>query len=244
MNAAPDELPNRSRWREFIKAGRSQLVVALAVLLLATATVVQIRSTRANAGYASMRRADLVQLLDGLTAESRRLAQELATLQQTRDQLTSGAQADQVAREQAQKRLDSLGILAGSQQAQGRGISITISAPSGRLTPDILLDAVQELRDSGAEAIEVNDQVRVVAQSWFGRDGDELTIDGLPVGLPLTIDAIGEPHALEEGARFRGGLVSRIQAEKVGGSVTISRPEPVLVSSTRTMPDSKYAKPA
>ncbi len=92
-----------------------------------------------------------------------------------------------------------------------------------------MLDAIRELRDAGAEVIEVNHSIRLVAQSWVDESGDGLVIDDKPVTLPITIVAIGEPHALAEGARFRGGLVSQVESSTVGGSVAIEEHDQVTI---------------
>ena len=108
----------------------------------------------------------------------------------------------------------------------------------------MLLDAVEELRDAGAEVIEVNDSSRVVASTWFGNDGPTLLVDGVPLERPFVIEAIGDPHSLEEAARFRGGIVSEITGPKIGGDVTIAQLGDVVVSSLHAPPASQYARPA
>ena len=72
------------------------------------------------------------------------------------------------------------------------------------------------MRDAGAEVIEVNNTIRVVASTWFGSDARGLVIDGKPVSRPITLEVIGEPHSLEEAARFRGGIVSEITGPRSG----------------------------
>jgi uncharacterized protein YlxW (UPF0749 family) len=67
---------------------------------------------------------------------------------------------------------------------------------------------------------------------------------GAPVSRPLTIDVIGDPHSLEEAARFRGGIVSEITGPKIGGSVQIEQLDDVVVASLHAPPASQYARPA
>ena len=140
--------------------------------------VMQIRSNAADDTYTNARREDLIQILDGLGAESRRLENEIAELEQTRTELQHRRGPQRVAREEAERRIDELSILAGTAPATGPGIRMRISDPDGKVTPSVLLDAVEEMRDAGAEVIEVNDEVRVVASTWFGTDGTDLIIDG------------------------------------------------------------------
>ncbi len=54
-----------------------------------------------------------------------------------------------------------------------------------------MLDTIQELRSVGAEAIQVNGTVRVVAQTLGRRGGGWTHVDGTEVESPYVIDAIG-----------------------------------------------------
>jgi uncharacterized protein YlxW (UPF0749 family) len=204
----------------------------------------QVRSKAGDDAFATARREDLIQLLDGLGAESRRLESEVAELEQTKAQLQSGADTRQVARTEAEHRVSELSILAGTAPAEGPGIRMRIADPGSRMDATVLLDAVEEMRDAGAEVIEVNDTIRVVGSSWFSSDGDQLVIDGKPVSRPVTIEVIGDPHSLEEAARFRGGIVSEITGPKIGGQVQIDQDNQVVIESLHATPDNKYARPA
>ena len=119
-----------------------------------------------------------------------------------------------------------------------------ITDPRGEVDGNVLLDAVEEMRDAGAEAIEVNDAVRVVGSSWFGGAGTGLVIDGRPISRPITIEVIGDANGLEEAARFRGGLVSEITGPTIGGQVQIERLDRVFVESLHPARQNQYARPA
>lgn len=227
-----------------LRPGRAQIAWGLALCLVGFATVMQVQSNTAGDRYATMRRDDLIQLLDGLTEEAELLAAEVAELERTRDALQSGADAQEVAEQEARRRADGLAILAGTAPATGPGVSITISAPAGRISADLMLDAIQELRDAGAEVIEVNHSVRLVAQSWVDERDGGLVIDGQTVSLPITIVAIGDPHSLAEGARFRGGLVSQVESAAIGGSVAIEEHDEVTITSLYTSEPPSHARPA
>ncbi len=229
--------------RGALRPSRKQVLLAVVMCLLGMSLVLQMRNDGHGNQYSGMRRDDLVQLLDTLNAETEQLNREVSELEATRDQLESGADANQVAAHEAQARADELAILAGTRGASGPGVRITISAPSATVSADLLLDAVQELRDAGAEVIEINDSVRLVAQSWI-TDEDGLVIDGQKVQLPIVIDAIGDPHSLAEGARFRGGLVSQVESSKVGGSVEIQTPDSIEVTSIHSLHAPEHARPA
>lgn len=244
----PDSTAPQRSGRELLvallKPSRAQLAWGLALMLVAMAVVVQLQSTQAGDRYAGMRRDDLVALLDGLTAETDRLQAEVTELERTRDALQSGADAQEVAQAEAQRRADGLAILAGTAPAVGPGIRVTISAPAGRISADLILDAVQELRDAGAEVIELNDSIRLVAQSWVAETSGGLVVDDQELTLPITIDAIGDSHSLAEGMRFRGGLVSQIESQQVGGSVVIDELDEVQITALYAPRVPQYARPA
>ena len=69
-------------------------------------------------------------------------------------------------------------------------------------------------------------------------------IDGKPVSPPITIEVIGDPHSLEEAARFRGGIVCEITGPKIGGQVQIDQLDRVVVESLHAATENQYAQPA
>jgi uncharacterized protein YlxW (UPF0749 family) len=206
--------------------------------------VMQVRINNADDTYTNARREDLVQLLDGLGSESRRLEGEIADLERTKTNLQSGADTQRVAREEAEKRVEVLSLLAGTVPAEGPGIRLRIADPGGKVDADVILDAMEEMRDAGAEVIEVNNTIRVVASTWFATGPDGLLIDDRPVSNPITIEVIGDPHSLEEAARFRGGIVSEITGPTIGGQVQIEQLDRVVVESLHSPVANQYAQPA
>ena len=244
----PADRASRTAWprlrASLLQPGRGQVIAAVMLFIVGLAGVMQIRINTADDTYTTARREDLIQLLDGLGAESRRLESEIAELEQTRTELQSGADTQRVAREEAEKRLSELSILAGTVPTEGTGIRMRIADPNAKVDAAVLLDAVEEMRDAGAEVIEVNDTIRVVGASWFGNDAQGLVIDGKPVRRPVTFEVIGDPHSLEEAARFRGGIVSEITGPKIGGQVQIEPLDRVVIESLHATSENQYARPA
>ena len=64
----------------------------------------------------------------------------------------------------AAERLEDLEILAGTIPATGRGVRITISDPEGSVSTSMVLGVIQELRNAGAEVLQIG-PVRVVAST-------------------------------------------------------------------------------
>lgn len=238
-----DEAPKGRTFREWLRPDLSQTVIAILLAAFSFAVVTQIRTRDQVDSYSMLRQSDLVAMLDGLDQESERLESELDSLRQAQAELESGQDSEELARAQAEERLTSLGILAGTLPAQGPGITLTISDPQRNVKPGMILDAVEEMRDAGAEAIQVNGTIRVVANSWVASGASGIIIDGQAVSTPITIDVIGDPHSLEEAARFRGGLVSQITDSRVGGQVSIVRSDNLEISALHRQQAPRYASP-
>lgn len=229
--------------RSLGRPGRGQLIAAVILFLVAAGGVMQARSNNADQTYRSARQDDLVQILDGLNSESRRLQGEVENLQRTRENLRSGVDSQQVARSETRHRLDELGILAGTARALGPGVKITVTDPAHKLDPELMVEAVEELRDAGAEAIEIDNRIRVVASTSFTGSPGRVLADGVPVTAPVTIEAIGDADNLAAGAAFRGGFADQVTGT-VQGRIEISKEKKLMINSLHRQPPNQYARPA
>jgi uncharacterized protein YlxW (UPF0749 family) len=221
------------------RATKANAFAALMALILGFAMATQVRQNQVL-GLQSLRQAELVTILDNASLLSSRLDQTARELQATRDELVSGSTGDQAALKAAQERLDALAILAGTAGAHGPGIQIEIIAPGAQVTPPLLLDAIEELRDAGAEAIQVGN-VRVVASSYFRQSGSGVEIDGTSLTQPYTILAIGEPQTMSSAMEIPGGLSENVR--QLGAKITITQAKDVTVGALHTLGEPRYARP-
>ena len=60
----------------------------------------------------------------------------------------------------------------------GPGVRITIKEVAGQVRVEPFIDMVQALRSAGAEAIQINGSVRVVASTWFQDVEGGILVDG------------------------------------------------------------------
>lgn len=223
---------------------RGQVAAAVLLAIVGFASVVQVQANERNDDYENMREEDLVQLLNSLSSASQRAENEIAELEQTRSSLRSDTDARRAALEQARERAEVLGILAGTQPAVGPGIVVTVKDPAGNVGIDQMLNGLQELRDAGAEAIEINSSVRVVAQTAL-EDGEEgIVVDGTELSAPYTLEVIGDPHTLEKALNIYSGFVDDIEGPGVEGSVTIEPSSNVEIATLAEPLDPEYAEPA
>ena len=84
-----------------------------------------------------------------------------------------------------------------------------------------LLNGLEELRDAGAEAIEINDKVRVVAQTSLKDTGGGVLVDGTLLKSPYVIEAIGDPHTPGHRPGLQGRVHRRGAAASVDGKVDV-----------------------
>lgn len=219
------------------RVSRGQVLAGILMGVLGFALVVQLGSTD-EVNLASLRQSDLVRILDDVTERSDRLRAEAAELEATRDELLTSSDRNEAAREQAAERVDVLSILTGTAPATGPGIRLSLRGED--VDARLVVDAVQELRDAGAEAIEVND-VRVVADTAFVDTDRGLEVDGTLIEQPYVFLAIGDPQTLATAMSFPDGVVEKIEPE---GSAVVEQLDVVTVDALRRLEDPQYARPA
>ncbi|KUJ68326.1 hypothetical protein ACZ90_20565 [Streptomyces albus subsp. albus] len=243
--AADDGRPPRTGRQRLVQSlwpprlTRAQLIVALLLFVLGLGLAIQVRSTNENSVLRGARQEDLVRILDEVDNRTQRLQDEKRRLEGQRTELESSSNQAEEARKQTLQKEQQLGVLAGTVAAQGPGIEITIHDDHGAVKSDMLLDAIQELRAAGAEAIQVND-VRVVADSYFTDAANGVRIDGQKINQPYVFKVIGKPDDLEPALNIPGGVVQTLRKERAVAD--IRRSEKVIVDALRPLKRPDYAR--
>ena len=216
------------------------------VALFGFTLVVQLNSNNADQGLATARQEDLVRILSDLEARDQRLQAEINALEQSQRQLSSGVAGRQAALEEAQKRADELGLLAGTLPGRGPGLAVTIDPNGDKVLASALLNAVQELRGAGGEVMQITGtngaEVRVVASTYFvdAAEGG-IIVDGTRLTGPYVISVIGVPQTMQTALQIPGGVVASVNG--AGGSVTMEPRDTVEVTATRAATNMRYARP-
>ncbi|MBA2456423.1 MAG: DUF881 domain-containing protein [Nocardioidaceae bacterium] len=219
-----------------------QALVAVLLGALGFAAALQVRVNDAEGVYPGARRGDLIELLDSLDAANARAEKQINELETTKRELQTSTTASQTALLEARREASTLAILAGTVPARGPGVVIRINDPEAAVSAVTMLNAIEELRDAGAEAIEINNSARVVAQTYFAVSDGTLTIDGAEVRPPYVIDAVGSAATLSVAVGFPGGLQDEVQA--LGGSVTVEQTDALDVTALAEERTPEYAQPA
>lgn len=214
-------------------------------LLFALLGLMLVLAGQAHDGDSAMenaRPADLVAILDSLEGDIARLEQEKLQLSSELDTLTSGTAKEALAK--SQERLAALQILAGTTPVSGPGIEISIIDQAGGVDAADILEAVQELRDAGAESIEVAER-RIVVNTWFADpselQGPGITISGDVRQPPYVIKAIGNADTLATAMEIPGGVAATIR--NAGAEFQIERLKALQIQSTVKAFVPRYAQP-
>ncbi|WP_418276826.1 DUF881 domain-containing protein [Isoptericola jiangsuensis] len=221
------------------RLNRSQGLVALLCGALGFALVVQVQQS-AQDPLSSARQDDLVRLLDEVTQRSEQLDDEVAELTRTRDELASGTGQAQSAVDLAEQRAQSEGILSGRLPAVGPGLEIVVRDPSGVTPAAKLFNVLEELRNAGAEVVELNG-IRLVTSSWFLDTDAGVTVDGQAIESPYRWSVIGDPATLNPALEIPGGALAQLRSDDVDARVV--EQDEVEINATREPAEPQYATP-
>ncbi len=131
--------------------------------------------------------------------------------------------------EEAQKEIKEGNKMIGLTDVKGPGVTITLTDskidPETVLNPNALLlhdmdilSIVNELRNTGAEAISINDQ-RVITTTSIKCGGAIININGERIGAPFIIKAIGLPENLANLDRPGGYLDNLREKYQIGAEL-------------------------
>lgn len=195
---------------------------------------------------------DLARILASLNSETDSLREEIASLKLQLLTLQTSSARDAAAVKAAREQLTALEVLAGTSSAHGTGVVVRIEDASHALRYDTFVDIVQELRDAGAEAVEISSldggAVRVVASTAFvdpsetGDDSKGVLVDGTLLSSPYRYLVIGDPRTLAAALDIPGGVLDVLRQKDAQGVVT--QRDEVSITSLRAAPSPRYARPA
>ncbi len=240
--ADPTEPP--SPWRTLARAAlpratRGQLVTGVLCAMLGFALVVQVQANRSE-GLRSLRQDELVRILDDVTRRAEELQDQVAALRVQRTQLTNSSDSERAAREAAAERATVQGILAGRLPAEGPGVELVIADPTGEVSAATLYNVLEELRNAGAEAIQLGD-LRITASSYVVDAGRGVEVDGTVLEPPYRWLVIGDPDTITTALGIPGGALAVVRT--AGGTTSVAARERVEVTAVRDVPPPRWATP-
>lgn len=188
-----------------------QLPLALVFLCFGFLTVAQYRAHVAfDNSLETQNYGNLSTLALGLMDRRSQLLSEVNAMQNELEDIEDNFYSGVILTDTIEARINTLQTAIGLGAVSGPGVSITITSESSQLMAYDLMDMVNELFVSGAEAVSINNQ-RVTAQMQIadldaGYGNFSIVIDGQTLLTPVMIRAIGNPTTLEAGLVYSGGI--------------------------------------
>lgn len=204
-----------------------QLVLALILFFFGLLITLTIKKVDEPLPLTNARENELVQVLTDLNRQNEQLTQEINDQEALLRSLQSGSTQD--ANLAALNRADALGVLAGTKTVAGPGVVISLTGDRSAINAFTLLDAIQELRDAGSLAIQIN-SVRVAANTWFVDTVGGVSVSGKVLNPPIVIKVIGDPQTMETAMLIPGGFSQTVIAN--GGEIQIQKNNNVEIDAT------------
>ncbi|SRR5260370_25388372 len=200
-----------SRSAEGTARAQRLIVISLIAVALGFLVVVQLRSQAAVARtLAAQDDTSVALLINDLNRANNQLLQQGAALTQQEAELRQALLAGGADAQAIQKELTTLRVINGQVPVHGPGLQIGIQ---GTIMDFELQDALNNLRNAGAEAIALNGQ-RIISSTPVLSRGNSLLINGHAVSAPLRLVVIGDPEQLGPAADLSASsLQTRVQVQ-------------------------------
>jgi uncharacterized protein YlxW (UPF0749 family) len=222
-----------SRSGELTARSQRLIIFSLIAIGLGFLIVVQLRSQAAVARtLAAQDDTSVALLINDLNRANNQLMQQGAALAEQQTQLHQALTAGGADSQALSKELTTLREVNGAVAVHGPGLEIRIQGP---VMDFELQDALNNLRNAGAEAISLNGY-RIVASTPIVSRGDILMVAGHAVGTPLDMLVIGDAEQLGPAADLSASsLQTRVQ-------VSIQRQNDLSITAVDTPHPLIYAQ--
>ena len=227
----------RARQAFFALPRGLHVVMLVIFMILGFALATQVRAQRSDP-LEGLSEQDLVTVLDELGTQEQNLRTRRGELSGELDELRSAADEAQ-AREQATRKAETQAqIAAGTVAVHGPGVTVAVADPGANLTPTQFVMTLGELRNAGAEAIELNG-VRLSTRAAFTGQAGAIVVDGTPITSPYTWKVIGEAQTIATALDIQAGSAAQMRAK--GAIVKITPSDDLSITSLATPKPPQFA---
>ncbi len=213
--------------------------VFITFLLLGVLITIQFRSQQNYLrDLPQQKEEDLILTLNKINDKKSELEKELADLDKQLQLINTNVSEEETITNQLYKDIERQKLALGTIPVQGPGITITIERPP--LIYLDVIDIINELWNSRAEAIAVNNR-RITSWSkiYWSETSESLTVDGVAITFPCTIQAIGDAEKLDSGLHLLGGVLDNLAYYDIHPIVEI---EEQIVLPAATQPNIIHMK--
>jgi uncharacterized protein YlxW (UPF0749 family) len=207
----------------------SRILMVLMCIVLGIMVSLQLKSSlAATTGIPSS--TDLVKQVANLKSRNEELTSKVDEYEKKINEYVAGTASESKVVDNLQKELDNAKKLSGLTDVEGPGIEITLTPIKEVLTNETvsikssdLLDVINELNSSGAEAISINGE-RFTARTQIREAGYVLKINDTAFSPtePFTIKAIGDSDVLAGAFKLPQGVKDRLKSYAIDMTITES----------------------
>ena len=220
----------RARQAFFALPRGLHVVMLVIFMIVGFALATQVRAQRSDP-LEGLSEQDLVTVLDELGTQEQNLRTRRGELSSELEGLRSAADEAQ-AREQAARKAETQAqIAAGTVPVHGPGVTVSVIDVGANLTSTQFVMTLGELRNAGAEAIELNG-IRLSTRSSFTGQVGSIVVDGIPIASPYTWKVIGESQTIATALEIQAGSAAQMRAK--GASVAITPLTDMTIESIAT----------
>lgn len=187
------------------------VVFFIAFAMFGYAVAGQFRAVGQRADLENMSVSELTTLFGQVSTELGQTRLSYFELRARLADLEEKSRSQETLAEDLRKEVETLGAATGMLPVAGPGVRVTINFKRGALPATALVDLVNELRASQAEAIAVDGR-RVTAWSSFTSRGGQLSLDGHELVGPVSVEAIGDPDTLAAALSMAGGMAEYLSS--------------------------------
>lgn len=207
----------------------SKVLMALVCVALGIMVSYQLKYSRAAAPGTSSS-TDLAKQVANLKTKNEELTNKVNEYEKKIDEYEAGAASESKVVDNLKKDLDNVKKLAGLTDVEGPGVEITLTPLADVLTNQTvriqsadLLDVINELNSSGAEAISINGE-RFTARTQIREAGYVLKINDTAFSPtePFIIKAIGDTNILAGAFRLPQGVKDTLAKFSIEMKITES----------------------
>ena len=230
------------------------IILGTMCLILTIGIAIQIKTVNSNGSAVSSNqqinelKTQVLKMKEKYENSYEKLEVAQKQLKETRTTVTSNDEELKALEEEIKKD----NILLGLTDVTGKGVTITLEDaniasgtlgtildPSYLIIHDVdILQVVNELKNAGAEAIDVNGQ-RIINDSTIVCDGNVIVVNGKKISSPFIINAIGYPERLATLKR-PGGYLPKMEESYI--KTTLNKSDKVTITKYTGVTNFKYAK--
>jgi uncharacterized protein YlxW (UPF0749 family) len=207
------------------------IALTIVCIILGLIVALQFKSTYYNQQVAAYAKQSVDELMNDIYNKDKEI-KDLSTRNSELEKRNKEYEDGRNVEESLKKELDRARMIAGLVDVKGQGVIIKIdNSEFGEVQEDNILDVLNELRASNAQAISVNNE-RIIATSEVRTAGRYIMVNGSQLQAPFEIKVIANADTMEHTLKMIGGVEERLKNQYFL-NVTIEKSDNVTILKVR-----------